>query len=171
MDPLNFPSYFLIAMITYTGLALGAMLSFRVQEELALGKKWFMIIRKLIYIGMVGTSIYFLYESYLVMIVIFLALISAYYSKIFYKPNLQFFFAVLFFVAARDQTFFVIIAITLFLLNMLTATVWVAEEKKDQGDKKELPKARRKMLLKGILTKNLVFFLCILLHPFGGLLP
>ena len=124
-----FLSYLFLSLVVFSGALAGILVSRFAHEELASGRRWLAISRKILYILLVACALFFLAPHPITAAVIFVGLACAYFKKIFTNQLFHLFPGFLFFLAARDLVFLLTLSVVLFLFYFVSAAASASAEK------------------------------------------
>lgn len=150
-----FASYFLLAIIVFSGTLAGIAVSWLAREELAAGMVWLVRCRKILYILLIACALFFLAPRPVTIPVIFFGLVCAYFKKIIASPFFHLFPGFLFFLAARDAVFLLTLSTVLFLFYFTSAAAGGASAKDDFRKQS-----------RAVILHHLPFFVCLPLYFF-----
>ncbi len=115
----SFFSSLLLMFGVTSGIGAGWLLARLAPAELRPAQRWLLLGKKLTYLSIVVISVAFLAHTTWVVPAAFFGLVCGYFKKIFFSPWLYTFFAFLFFLSIRSQTFLLVLSVALFLHLLL----------------------------------------------------
>jgi hypothetical protein len=161
MNPLN---YFLIGLIVYSGLLVGAVLSFMAKEELKSGRKYFILVHNII----VAFILYFFLEFlninvYLILLLPLVLVVFLFrYSEIYSKSwVIYIILGLIFYLSSKDDSSLLIISSLIFFYGFLVSALHINTKNKNYyltlGNSKRISGVFKNNIF-DILLKNLGFF-------------
>lgn len=155
---MDFLSYFLVSIASFSGLLAGASLAFISPEEMKPGRKYFLVFIKVIFVVIAATLALFLGAEKLYISIAFVFVCAAFIIRIpqkFIYPML----GVFFYASSKDAALLPLVASLIFLLGLPKGTIFAAEH---FG-------VRKKRILQKIVIVHSMFFIIALPLYFSNL--
>ncbi len=148
---MDFLNYFFISLIIYSGLLMGIIISYMAKEEIKPGKRYFILLHNLV----LGFLMFFILEffkvnAYLTLFIPLIFIIGLFYYNNTYKKS-YITYPVLGFLYYLTSAYFnqqIMIASLIFFYGIIIGSLQIDFKKKNYM---------------GILSKNLLFFICLAL--------
>jgi len=154
---MEFINYAIVSLASFSGLFVGALLSFISPEEMKPGKKYFEIMIKVLFIILAGSIILFL-GDHMILSIVTIA-VSVWFIMKIPKKYIYPVLAVLFYMSSKDITLFPIAASAIFLIGLPKGTLYSCEQKK----------ASKFDIIKNLLIDHLLFLVIALPLYFSNL--
>lgn len=120
-------SYFMALVISFLGLFVGYILAYMAKEELKPGEKYLMLLKNLIFALIGGLFAYFLLESILIGVLLFLVLVFISLKFKISTRAIYLLLGVLFFISTNNQNMFLIISLLIFAYGFPTGSLFVSK--------------------------------------------
>jgi len=123
-------SYFLTAIVSFLGLFVGMALGKIAEEELKDGKKYFILMQRLILLISLGTILYFYKVPAIIIIAALWILSNLMFKRNIATPYYYLGLGIIYWLSAKEQTWHLLESSLIFLYGAFTGTVLFYEKRK-----------------------------------------